>query len=86
MGKWIHHKKGWLRGYHVKHNNDHETIEVIEDDEADKMENDDTVIFIRPRCRGCGNADHLKCYGAYGKIRYYRCPCGHEFKAVEEER
>jgi len=84
MVKWIK-AKGWLRGYQSRNRNNVEASKVIKESEEIRNGNGDIVTFTRPRCRKCGNKDNLKCYGAYGTIRYYRCQCGHEFKAMEEE-
>lgn len=78
---WIN-KKNWLKGY-VEPRKPAEIIEEqIEENKEEKII-PTTVIFIKPKCPKCGNKN-LRCYGIDKNIRYFKCKCGHKFKAIEK--
>lgn len=72
MGNWVN-AKGWLKDY------------VKKAPVKEPSENfGEAVIFIRPRCPKCHNKK-ISWYGRSGNIRYYKCPCGTKFKAIEKD-
>lgn len=75
MGNWVN-TKGWLKDYAPN-----KSAQV----KPEPLQNfAEAVIFIRPRCPKCQNKK-VSCYGASGNIRYYKCPCGAKFKAIEKD-
>jgi len=68
--------KGWLKDYVQPKK------EVIIKDNSEAVA--DGVIFVRPKCPFCGNKN-ARCYKTNENIRYYKCSCGKNFKAIEKE-
>ena len=82
MRKWVN-TKGWLNKYA---SNDRDVIIEKKEIVVEKKEEVDfgnAIIYIRPRCPICKSLK-LKCNGTHDNIRYYRCICGHKFKAIEK--
>jgi DNA-directed RNA polymerase subunit M/transcription elongation factor TFIIS len=82
MGKWVNTKGPWLNGIVEKSEPVVKEEPKITEEISTKFGR--TVVFIRPKCPGCGNKK-AKWNGTDGDIRYYECKCGIKFKAFERE-
>lgn len=82
MAKWVD-TKGWLSRYASNDRPVIEKKEMVAVEKKEEVNFGNTIIFIRPRCAVCRSLK-LKCYGVKGGIRYYKCICGHKFKAIEK--
>jgi predicted RNA-binding Zn-ribbon protein involved in translation (DUF1610 family) len=81
MGEWIKKREGWL-GQNVKREQVTPILDHPEENKEVKPVKT-TVIFIKPKCPKCGNKK-LRCTGIAGNVRYFKCKCGHKFKAIEQ--
>lgn len=80
MTSWVDKKEGWLKNYSKR-----KSRHIVIEEETKKEEPAKRgIFFIRPKCPKC-RSKNIRCYKTDGSIRYYKCECGHKFKAYEKE-
>ncbi len=80
MGSWLKRQEQWIPRQNMRE-------KILSEDQTEENKENETiptvVIFIKPKCPKCGNKN-LRCNGVIGNIRYFKCKCGHKFKAFEK--
>jgi predicted RNA-binding Zn-ribbon protein involved in translation (DUF1610 family) len=74
MTKWVNTKGPWLKDIAPDNLKQDADIKFSE-----------AITFKRPKCPECGNKKKLNCTKVDGIMRYYKCPCGAKFKAIEKD-
>ncbi|MCX5712117.1 MAG: hypothetical protein NTY47_03465 [Candidatus Omnitrophica bacterium] len=79
MGNWIKRQEGWI----PRQNKREDALPDQAEEGKDENNSSALVIFIKPKCPKCGNKN-LRCNGVNENVRYFKCKCGHNFKAIEK--
>ncbi len=80
MTSWMDKKEGWLKDYSKR-----KPRHIVVKEETKKEEPiNKGIFFMRPKCPKCGGKK-VRCYGADGRIKYFKCKCGVKFRAIEQE-